>query len=198
MKRIIVIIAVAILACMTGCLQKQPEAQNQPPEFDEPGMTITESDLFDGFKKLNAAVALNEPTDHGSTPLENETLVCYSLHFPEDWTLEGSVFYNGKNEKIAELPPAVYIDSPESESAYLDYKPVEDIETLIEKGEIKNSQYKATRAVIAVDTEAGRWYPHIYRLSNGKAGFSINFYSAETGQNQELFDKIIGTFKFEG
>lgn len=172
---------------------------NQRPAAVENQFEVANSEKVTGWKKINAKVALQGLTEGGSVPLENTKIFSYSIHFPGTWTFDGSsVFYDGDNKKIAEFPPAVVLESTQ-ESVFLAYAPAVDFgEELKSSSEFNVNGYKGSKTVTSMGTESGIWFPHIYRLSNGTSGFSINIYSKEINdKDQKLFDDIVNTFHIE-
>lgn len=173
-------------------------------EPNEENAAATEPDTTKGWKTLQADALLNQLGEDSSSiiPLEtNETqnmTIKYSIDYPESWTLDSSVFHDADNKKIAEIVPAVLL-KPEQESVYLDYQPMTDFgEELVSKEAFQLKSYKGMKIVTKIPTEAGIWYPHMYRISDGTYGFSISFYSVKPDKDdQELFDKIMSTFSFE-
>lgn len=216
-NRAIIIIISLLLLVMSGCAnsnipqdkvqeepQVTPKQENQsvtpkPAVTEEADkMEVIESDKIPGWKKLKAWVSLSELTEHGSQPIDDNKKLGFTIHFPGNWTMSSSVFYDGNNKKVAEIPPTVLLKSGQ-ESVFLDYKPAIDHgEQLISKEEIQINSYKGSKIITKIPTESGSWYPHIYRLTDETHGFAIFLYSEVINkEEQALFDRIINTFNFE-
>lgn len=128
----------------------------------------------------------------------------FTIAFPNNWTINGSVFSNQDGEKIAELSPGLVGLKPnqscfdsewngdyagESQFISLNNIRIGSLEgkLLIEKTEAwngtPNDEY---------------WYPHFYCLSNGKNAFVMTFYEKTIESNNEkLYDRILSTLKIE-
>lgn len=131
----------------------------------------------------------------GSTVLEGNKTVEYSLRVPESWILEGT-FFTDSNNKIAEIAPVVLL-SPGEEAKFLDYKTDQGI--IISKEAISFAEYKGTKVILQTDTESGSWYPHMYLLSDGSLGFTFTIYSHNQIRNEteeKRYDEIVQTVKF--
>ncbi|MGI6453653.1 MAG: hypothetical protein ACOX0E_09350 [Syntrophomonadaceae bacterium] len=182
-------------------LSDQPETTEIVPVAIEANeadnMRITESDQIPGWKKLEARVPLSELTECGSQPLQDSEELVFSLHFPGNWTMSYTVFYDDNSQKVAEIPPVVLL-KPGQEAEFLTYNPsaVGDGE-LLTKTDFPVSSYKGSRTVTRIATEMGSWHPHVYRITYSNYGFSIVFYSHTINdEDQDLFDRIAGTVRF--
>ncbi len=164
---------------------------------DEP-FSVTASDKIPGWKKVQANLALSQLTAYGSQPMDSPTELRFTIHFPGDWTIDSSVFYDGNNKKVAEIPPPILL-KPGEQAVFLNYKPeINQSEELICTEAIQIDNYPGSRTITRIATESGLWNPHIYRLTSGNYGFSIVFYSPQvTEQDQELFDKIVNAIRLE-
>lgn len=176
--------------------QKDPAKENDNQESDEIG--IIEVDDTASWNILEERVSLSELTEHGSQPIENSQQIGFSIRFPVSWTIKSGVFYDDNNKKVAEMPPSVIL-KPGQEKEFLDYQPAtEQGEELISIQTIQINAYSGVNIITRIPTEAGIWYPHIYRISDGEHGFTMVFYSEELNKaDQELFDRIINTFSFQ-
>jgi hypothetical protein len=179
-------------------------SSQQPEQILQEGFETTDSDNIQGWKTLHAAVSLMRLGEENSyqapsaDDVDKDKKLKYSIDFPGDWTLEYTVFYDIDNKKVAELPPAILL-KPGQEAAFLDYKVATDFgEELISREGIQFNSYKGGKTVTKIPTESGSWYPHIYRISDGTYGCTINLYSKEINkEDQELFDRIVNTFRIE-
>lgn len=180
--------------------QVTPDASAIPMEDTlENHFEVTDSDQIPGWKRLKATVILQGLTENGSTPLANSQLFSYSIHYPGSWSFnDSSVFYDADNKKIAEIPPAVFL-MPAEEAVFLANKPdVNFVDELVSQQDLKVNSYPGSKTVLKVGTEAGNWYPHVYRVSDGTHGFSINLYSRVINEaDQKLFADIVNTLQFE-
>jgi len=163
---------------------------------------ITNSDEDDSLKERSAKAALNEMIydgdSSGSTNLAGDRMAEYSIRIPSSWTLEGTVFKDSNNNKIAEIAPVVLLKQGE-EAEFLDYKTTEG--NLLSKESISVAEYKGSKVVLQVDTEVGSWFPHMYRISDGTLGFTLTIYSHNQVRNEveeKLFDEIVQSFRFKG
>lgn len=219
MKRIqLIILSAFLLLVMNGCgngvadvsyestseqvpasaKQENPGTAQDPGSSEiNDGFAITESDQIPGWKKLEAKVPLSELTEFGSQPLEDSEEFEFSFHFPGDWAMSHTVFYDENNQKIAEIPPVVLL-KPGQETEFLTYNPSEvSDEELLTKADFPVSSYMGSRAVTRVATERDNWYPHIYRITDGTYGFSVVLYSGTLDdKSQALFDRIASTVRF--
>jgi hypothetical protein len=132
----------------------------------------------------------------GSTPLEGDKTVEYSLRVPASWILDGTVLTDSNN-KIGEIAPVVLLN-PGEEAKFLDYKITEG--NVLSKELISVAEYKGTKVILQTGTESGSWYPHIYLISDGTLGFTFTIYSPNQIRNEaeeKLFDGIVQTIRFK-
>lgn len=161
---------------------------------------VAKSANISGWNELKAAAYLYklEMNSEGMSwsLLPDYKLTAFSLDFPDNWVFNGSSVFYDQDNKVAELVPVaeacITIDE-----IFQNYKPsVATGEELISKNLLAVNGYQAIR--IISKNEIPFWYPHKYFISNGSYIFSMNFYSDEIIESdQQLFDKIISTFRFE-
>jgi len=117
-------------------LYETEEESVRAPSTHEDQFTITT--LNHEWKELSAKVSLNEMIfygeSRGSTKLAGDERIEYSMHFPADWTLQGTVFQDSNKKKVAEIAPVVLLKQGE-EIKFLDYETIE-------------GQYKANSPVL--------------------------------------------------
>jgi len=133
----------------------------------------------------------------GSTALEGDTTVEYSLRVPASWTLDGTVLTDSNNNKIAEIAPVVLLSQGE-EAEFLDYKAIEG--KVLSKEPISVAEFKGRKVILQTSTESGTWYPHMYLLSDGMLGFTFTMYSPNQTRDkaeEKLFDRIVQTIRFK-
>jgi hypothetical protein len=143
----------------------------------------------------------------------------FSLKYPQNWALQGTVFFDQNNQKIAEFSPGkitpisqtscndyfsrVLNNGPELKTSTFTLTFEGGISTLVKQQEIEIGNQKWNLQVIKVGFEGGSpqwtglWYPHEYCLEHGKNLFLITFYEKSLpSQNTDLFKLILSTFKF--
>lgn len=188
-------------------LDSSNETQEVPDtslNSNEDKFVVVDSDRIDGWKKLTANVSLYEMTYYGdrrgSTQIEGNKTIEYSIHFPGSWALSDTVFVDSNNNKVAEITPVVLF-KPGEETEYLDYQiPSEEANIKLLLKESISNEYEGTKLVLQVDTGYGVWYPHQYILSNGTHGFTIMRYSYSPIADEEeekLFEEIVHSFRFK-
>jgi hypothetical protein len=198
MKRIFIAVLIFIVIVFSGCSLNSNESTSKGEEQSN-GVT-TDSPGNNDWKVLSNKDTLYKMIyggeGRGSTPLEGDKTVEYSLRVPASWSLDGTVLSDSKNNKIAEIAPVVLLN-PGEEAKFLDYKTKEG--NLISKESISVAEYKGTKVILQTDMETGSWYPHIYLLSDGELGFTFIIYSKNQNRNkaeEKLFDGIAQTIKF--
>lgn len=179
------------------------ENQDNSPQTSTPGekeqFEVAESDNISGWYKLTGTVYLYKMEIHSEgmswSELPDDKMTTFSFDFPNDWVLNSSVF-NDPSSKVAEVFPVaeacITIDD-----IFQNYQPsVVDGEELISKELFSVNGYQCLSIISKNQIPA--WYPHKYFISNGSYVFCMNFYSFEISESdQELFNKIISTFRFE-
>ena len=175
-------------------------AQTEKENFE-----IVKSEKIKGWKELKAKTFLLRLGEDSSSKVQpsvdddqKDRMLKYTIDFPDNWTLNSTVFEDSNHKKVAEIPPAVLL-KPEQESIFLNYEPAVDFgEELVSKETVKISSYSGAKIVTKISTESGSWYPHIYLITDGTYGYSIFLYSKQiNSEDQELFDKIAATFSIE-
>ncbi|GAQ24770.1 hypothetical protein [Tepidanaerobacter syntrophicus] len=165
---------------------------------EEPAFNIEEAEQIEGWKKIIVKDYAYVTEDWVSYSFrENSPIISYSLEFPSQWKVEYSIFTDENGEKIGELLPPVMMK--EGQTLLDTWKPSDDYE-LISKEDIKVGELTGVKIITKSYPYGGDidvWYPHTYYLTDGKRVFIISFYTLDIDlQKQELFDKIISTFKF--
>lgn len=170
-----------------------PKANEDGTIFD-----IQDSKVINGWKQLTIKDHSCTTEDWESYSFDNDSpMIAYTLHFPGDWSLEYSVFYNDKKEKIAELYPPIMMQP--GQKLLENFKTSEYTE-LISQQEIQVGDLSGIKVVSKVYPSSGdimEWYPHTYYLTDGEQVFAMAFYDmAEDSDNEEQYDKIIKTLRF--
>lgn len=184
--------------------EQQPAniSKENPPQPSIPGekeqFTVTESDIISGWNELKAEVYLSklEISSEGMSwsPLPDYKTTTFSLHFPDNWSFNGSSVFNNQDTKVAEIVPVAEADIT-IDDLFQNYQPsVISGEELISKELFEINGYQGLRIISKNQVP---WYPHKYYISNGFYIFSMFFYSFDINESeQQLFEKVMGTFKF--
>ncbi|WP_019849608.1 hypothetical protein [Desulfitobacterium sp. PCE1] len=179
-------------------LYETEEESARAPSTHEDQFTITT--LNHEWKELSAKVSLSEMIfygeSRGSTNLAGDERVEYSMNIPADWTLQGTVFEDSNKKKVAEIAPVILLKQGE-EIQFLDYETIEG--QILTKEPISFYKYKGTKIILLMGTEVGKWYPHMYMISDGTYGFTVTIYSRNQIRDEveeRLFDDIVKTFRF--
>lgn len=186
MKKIFIAILVLFLIMLNGCSLNcsQPDSAR-----DNDWKILSSKDTL--YKMIY------DGDSRGSTALEGDTTVEYSLRVPASWTLDGTVLTDSNNNKIAEIAPVVLLSQGE-EAEFLDYKAIEG--KVLSKEPISVAEFKGRKVILQTSTESGTWYPHMYLLSDGMLGFTFTMYSPNQTRDkaeEKLFDRIVQTIRFK-
>ncbi|EKE11407.1 MAG: hypothetical protein ACD_15C00084G0008 [uncultured bacterium] len=126
----------------------------------------------------------------------------FRLHYPNDWKLEGSVFYDKNDNKISEFMPLGVILLEDNQHCF-DGKFTTSFSNLIQlisQESFKIADVKGIKRIskAPVSGSSKIWYPNSYCVEeNGKAVI-INFYENNSSSpNKNIFEKIISTLSFE-
>ena len=150
-----------------------------------------------GWKKLNS----NEfafSIENGWSYLSRYDDFSFSIDYPGDWQLKGSVFYDSNGNKIAEFSQGPVVLSANQECSDL----LSEIESQrsrpISEANIHIGGKDGLLKISEAHTEKETWYPNIFCLSEGEKAFIMSFYQRDLGAgDRELFEKILATLKFE-
>lgn len=161
---------------------------------------VDKSDTISDWNELKAKVYLYslEITSEGMSwsKLSDYKMTTFSLDFPDNWEFNGSSVFNDQDNKVAEIVPiaeaTITIDD-----LFQNYQPsVVAGEELISKELFAVNGCQGLR--IVSKNQIPFWYPHKYYISNGSYIIGMMFYSSEINESdQQLFEKIISTFRFE-
>ena len=165
---------------------------------DETIFEVKDSEQIKGWKQLTLKDYAYTTEDWSSFSYNDESpLIAYTLHFPDNWDIEYSVFTNEKGEKVAELFPPIIMT--EGQSLLDNWETTGDCE-LISKEDIKVGDLNGARIVLKTYPHGGdivEWYPYTYYLTDGKQAFAMSFYALELDdEQQKQFDGIIDSFSF--
>ena len=225
MKKItFVIIIVALLTIVGGCQSQtydnsyalvntiRPDnlSDSITPTTPSPvSLTVEERykishSSIETWNELEAKVFLNEIASYGGHNVlyqtQEDQMVEYSIKYPGNWTLNGTVFSKDfEQKKIGELFP-VFLLEPNAES-FISFKILEEYteDELISKEIVNFGVYKGFKIISQVTTSE-TWYPHTYYLTDGTYVFGISLYSYSEERDQveeQLFDDIVSTFCFK-
>lgn len=180
----------------------QPNSAVLPERF-----AVSESGLIPGWKKLEARQPLHQFETNGQgmswRGLPENNMADYVIHFPGEWTFDGfGIFYDRANNKVAELAPVARDGMDIIDEVFRDYQPPATYkkEPIVKELVAFNpcQGLRIIEKVPIMDGERPYWYSHMYLISNGNYLFTIIFYTYELkAPDQELFDKIAGTFRFK-
>lgn len=178
--------------------EDDPKNSNTANIDEEPIFKIEDAEQIKGWKKIVVKDYAYVTEDWVSYSFrEDAPIISYSLEFPSKWKAEYSIFTDENGEKVAELLPPVMMK--EGQTLLDTWKPSDDYE-LISKEDIKVGELTGAKIITKSYPYGGDidvWYPHTYYLTDGKQVFIMSFYALDIDlQKQELFDKIISTFKF--
>lgn len=177
----------------------QPNKEESENESEEETIfEVKESKYFTGWKELTLKDYSYTTEDWESYSFrENSPLIGYKLHFPGNWELEFTVFYNEKGEKVAELYPPIMMTS--GQKLLENWEISSDCE-LISKDDIQVGELEGVKIVARAYPHSGDiavWYPHTYYLTDGQKVFAMSFYALELDErNQREFDNIVESFEF--
>jgi len=161
--------------------------------------------LDDEWNELRAKVALSELIYYGdrigSSIIEGNGTVEYSIRFPREWRLEDTIFYDKDNRKIAELSPVVLLKQDEEQSFLEVNIPKEESSNvvLLAKEGISFNNYKGTKAVMQINTDT-TWCIYSYSITDRQYGITFTGYSYTSRPDkaeEQLFDKLIESFRFQ-
>ncbi|MFA5933698.1 MAG: hypothetical protein WC795_00530 [Candidatus Paceibacterota bacterium] len=132
---------------------------------------------------------------------EGKNIGEFSIALPNDWKLEGSVFTNNNDQKVAEFSPGL-VQLKNNQSCF-------DVEWSNEDGEsemisLNDIEIGSLKGKLLVE-KAPAWeesankylYPYFYCLSNGHNAFVMTFYEWNLElTDTELHNKILSTLRF--
>ena len=129
---------------------------------------------------------------------QNDSNAQITFKMPKDWKLDGTVFYDGEGNKIAEFMPGIILLSEGSNyEPWLSSGNEEGyVKVLsVEKFSVKDN--KGNKKIEEVYTEAGVWYPNIYLIEGKNKVLIISFYERELNSSKRaIFDGVVSTIKF--
>jgi len=206
----VIIFAVSILIAINTDLVKR--IKKEPPSTPPPpAATQQPSSSPDTSRELNGSTGtVDWKTYYGSK---------FSVQYPSNWKISGSVFDDDKGNKVAEFSPGhLTLISPiscneffhriknsgadiiaeETNVSFEGYQP-----EFIDEKEVEINGIKWRKLITKVGYEGGypewtgTWYPNDYCIAKEKRLFSMTFYEKEsTPKNAKLYNQILSTFKF--
>jgi hypothetical protein len=200
---LILILMLALLGCSTesktGTVSNSNPQQGQvankaevQPENNNNG----EIQIPAGWKELSQTVEAYQ-TDNWDEyrPVDGNKKISFSIYHP--WKINSTVFYNDKDQKVAEIFPPVYLSK--GQKPFGNWQPsVESEEKFISRKDINIAGLSGVKIITETSTESGIWYPHTYCLAKDDKAFIIAFYELKLNSGQEkLFDQIVSTLKIK-
>lgn len=163
---------------------------------DNNEISCSETNL--GWKKYtpNDVAAFSTSNWKSYSPIDINT--SFLVEYPNDWKLDGSVFYDVNNNKVAEFSPSVIF--LESNQKCFDSKMEEsNQEKLLSQADIEiGKRQGVVRVLETIYSGGGRWYPNQYCLMEEDRAFIMTFYERELGSvDKALFEKIISTLELK-
>ncbi len=179
---------------------KAPTYTPQPAvQVDEKPQSTT------GWKKYTYDFDYAFSTDNWQSYAFENVSALFSIEYPAYWTLDGSVFYDADEKKIAEFSPGLVIlkNGQECFDVFVGESDYGNIAFVSEK-EITIGRFNGVLRIVKVIYEggspdwSGTWYPNEYCLSDGNMAFVMSFFEYElnTG-DRELFEEILSSLRFE-
>lgn len=129
------------------------------------------------------------------------TVPRYSLYYPPEWVLDGTIFKDRTNKKVAELLSGL-IYLKDGQTCYDTYVPGEwedDRVKFISKDEIAIHEVTWIHLIDEIKYESGDdsgvWYSHTFCTHLDKYAFQVTFYEEILGKtNIKLMERILSTF----
>lgn len=125
----------------------------------------------------------------------------FTIFYPPNWVLEGTVFHDENDHKVAEFGPGMVILSPNQ--TCFDYKDNEGKLDIVSESDINISGKSGVLRVTKGFYEGGSpewngvWYPSWYCIQEGNRAFVMSFYEyTEEPQNASLYEAILSTLEF--
>jgi len=192
---VILLIATSAFGMGTAPKKEEPEKASNWREYSTtPGYIHTTED-WQSFESVR-----------------NEKDYSFSIEYPKDWKLHGSVFDDPQGNKIAEFLPPSGIVLLSSEQNTYKWGSKEHIDVLskgygglseiitVEAFSIGNVHglRQVSETVAFGQGKPITWHPITYYIPDNEKVFSMTFYERELNSDKrETFDKIISTFKFK-
>lgn len=202
---IIIGIVVLILAIAGGggyyLMNKNKQSENN--NNHEQQKHENQTTKITGWKKyIPDSGSVYDTNDWSSYNLINSN-TSFSIEYPNDWSLDYSVFQDSKGEKIAEFSPGLVVLNDGQKCFDVVYNEEGLFETLFQtETSINGLQCVFRKNKIYLDggpslAGVGYWYGNEYCLSDGKNAFVMTFYDKELdSEKTEIFNQILSTFKF--
>ena len=161
-----------------------------------------------GWKKYNSDKNISLFTDSWKAYELNQsnTKTFFSIEYPNDWSLSGSVFHDSSGKKVAEVLSGVIIlkkDQKCFDNINLNSNELPAFPSIISKEDIFINGLQGMLIINKVHNQGYSgpeyWYNNTYCLSNGKNAAEVTFYEYEEELNsdkRELFNQIISTLTF--
>lgn len=179
------------------------ENENLMGQIAESKLSFTNDNIIDetasnkGWEEFNSGGKFVYSTENWSSYSDTNDNFSFSIEYPDEWQLHGSVFYDSNDNKIAEFLPGLVVLSPNQKCFDFD-KEENGRSKLISKTNVSIGGKTGVLEINETGTERGVWYPNIFCLSEGEKSFVMSFYEHELGTgDKELFEEILASLKFE-
>lgn len=150
-----------------------------------------------GWKKFSSGGKFVYSTEDWSSYSGAKDTFSFSIEYPGEWQLNGSVFDDSNGNKIAEFLPGLVVLSA-NQKCFDVNEEYNGRSKLISKTNVNIAGKSGVLAIKETLTESGIWYPNIFCLSEGEKAFVMSFYEHELGVgDKKLFEKIVASLKFE-
>ena len=123
----------------------------------------------------------------------------FSIEYPGNWLIDGSVFSDGKGNKIAEFSPGI-IMLQTNQKCLSELKDDGTRTKIISRKNIiiNKRQGVLVKSEVINDMGGGTWFPNTYCVYGGTKAFVMSFYDRDlNSSNKDMYDKIISTLEFE-
>ncbi len=151
--------------------------------------------------KRNWASTTEDWMEYSTIHLPNNLIA--SINYPNNWILNGTVFNDINDNKLAEFMPDLI--KLKSGQRCFDNKPTENVPwKIIVQKDIEIEGMEGVLQIIRRDFLVGdpikgeTWYPHEYCLMKNDMAFAITFYARELITEEiPLYHEIMSTLKIE-
>ena len=188
---------ISALQNQINAFEKQKEATKlSPTSIPSPVNNATNEAIINkGWKKFISNGKFVFSTDDWQSYSSKNDNASFSIEYPADWNLGGSVFYDSNGKKIAEFLPGLVVLQPGQKCFDANGKNETNGSELISQ---TNITIDKLHGALRIENWAGYWYPNIYCLSDYRNAFVMSFYEDKLNSDKrKLFGKIISTLRFE-
>lgn len=152
----------------------------------------TKATINEGWKKFSSDILAFSTDDWGIyLPAGN-----FSIEYPSNWTLNGTVFFNSDDKKVAEFSPGIValksgqkcFDSSSSEGPKAE---------LISKTDVTIGELQGVLKIEKQDLDSPtteHWYSNSYCLASDEEAFVMSFYEYQlNSKDRSTFNKVISS-----